>query len=199
MLSDLQLHLLPLHGMGLAATASAPEIAHGIVAHLFPHLRVGQDRAETDEHLAHHDLRAVLLAEARLKIEHGVRGDVGELPRPDEREQVKLQVLPVRVNRGALKLVLGGLDPLLASLLEGDALARRDMHALPHIDLDLGMEGLGVLLALEMLGVALTVLVCVVNNPGFLLLRFFALPSLSVQLASRRPTSLPDGHDLCAR
>ncbi len=68
------------------------------------------------------------------------------------------------------------LDPFLGCLLEEDALAIDDMHALPDLDLRFSREGVGILFSAEGPEASLAPLVHIIDDPSFPLRPFRGSP-----------------------
>jgi hypothetical protein len=79
---------------------------------------------------------------------------------------MKVNVLPVLFDRGPLATVcLDSLDPVLCGLGDGGALAGRDVSALPYVNANRRVIGVGVFLSLECLNVPRAGLVGVRDQP----------------------------------
>src|SRR5262245_42635734 len=150
-----------------------------------------EQRLEAGQHLARHRPRQIgqqVVAE-RLDL----RGrQVRQLEPTKPRGDVQVDVLSVLPDRGALPAVrLDALDPAFRSLGNGRTLGWGCVDALVEIDFDRRVMGVGILLALECLDVAVAVLVRVIDYPGFLRL---ALPGRPSALAYRHSPSCGRRH-----
>src|SRR5262249_23799619 len=93
---------------------------------------------------------------------------------------MKLEVLLVALQRGALQAGIGGgREPELAGLRDRDAAARSGVRSGPHVDPGRVVVGVGILLAGEGLDVAVAVLIAVVNDPRLLRLSGWTDPAPS--------------------
>ena len=99
--ADLEL-ALPLVGARFLASAMRAQGAHDVLSDKAALLGVGQDGTERAAHLAHHGRRAVL-AQRVLERAHHRDGQLRELHRADQRDDVQVDVLPVGGERGALE------------------------------------------------------------------------------------------------
>src|SRR5262245_4290375 len=70
-------------------------------------LRVGEKRSETRNDLAPKRGRATALAQSIFEVSNLDRRQVGQLRTADQRNDVQLDVLPVLVDRGSLKIAAG--------------------------------------------------------------------------------------------
>ena len=129
-------------------------------------LCVGQYSAQADGHALYHCRRAPFLAQLILKAANAWHGQFGQQRLAYERNDVKVEVLAVLVDRRTLEAAgLARLDPLFARLLDRNGGAVGDVRAFANLDCSDRFECVGVLFALERFQPACAVAVRVVDNP----------------------------------
>ena len=129
-----------------------------------PLLGVGEKGAEVANHPLDHGRRTVMRPQLILEGPHQWDGEVGKLHRPDERDDVRGEMLAVGFDGGALETGIGIGQPLRAGASDGEA--RGAVDALGDVTLDGDLVGLSIALTLEGLMTALPGLIDVVNDPG---------------------------------
>src|SRR5262249_41069111 len=128
-------------------------------------LRIGKDGAERATQFAHHGWRAGL-AQRVLEPAHHGNGQLRELDRADERDDVQRDVLSVSLDRGRFEI--GGFaafKPEPSAFRDHDALTVGDVNSGADIDANRRLESFGVLLTIKRLDAALAVLPGVGDDP----------------------------------